>query len=118
MEIDGVSSATHFEVIKIMDYSQPYLALMGLECDFDNQVIINIKRREMIFEVKHLKVISLLDPTEGKKYIEPTRGNDIDNLYNMTTWMDDYVKSTIDGTLSWRSIISFSSDSEEGLEHW
>jgi hypothetical protein len=51
---------------------------------FYNQEIINLKKREMIFEVGDLKVTVLLDPTEGKMYIEPTKGNKIDNLYNMT----------------------------------
>jgi hypothetical protein len=72
----------------------------------------------MIFEVRDLKVTAPLDPTEGKRYIEPARGNDIDNLYNMTAQMDDYVNPTADGALSWRSISSCASDSEEGLEHW
>ena len=60
----------------------------------------------MIFEVGDLKVTAPLDLTEGKRYIEPTKGNKIDNLYNMTTRMDDYVNMTRDGTLSWRSISS------------
>jgi hypothetical protein len=74
--------------------------------------------REMIFEVVDLKVTTRLDPLEGKRYIEPTRGNDIDNLYNMTTQMVDYVKPTANGALSWRSISSCASNSEDGLEHW
>jgi hypothetical protein len=45
----------------------------------------------MIFEVGDLKFITPLDLTEGKRYIEPTRGNQIENLYNMNAWMDDYV---------------------------
>jgi hypothetical protein len=45
----------------------------------------------MIFEVGDLKVTAPLDPSEGKRYIEPSRGNDIDNLYNLTTCMEDYV---------------------------
>jgi hypothetical protein len=77
-----------------------------------------LKRREMIFEVGDLKVTAPLDPTQGNKYIEPARGNDIDNLYNMIVHMDDYVNPTTYGALSWRSIISCASDSEEGLEHW
>jgi hypothetical protein len=32
--------------------------------------------------------------------------------------MDDYVNPNVDGALSWRSISSCASDSEEGLEHW
>jgi hypothetical protein len=74
----------YFEVIEIIDDSQPYHALMGLEWAFYNQEIINLKKREMIFEVGDLKVTVLLDPIEGKRYIEPTKGNKIDNLYNMT----------------------------------
>jgi hypothetical protein len=50
VNIDGVHSVEDFEVIEIVDDSQPYPALMGLEWDFDNQAIINLKRREMIFE--------------------------------------------------------------------
>ena len=50
MNIDGVCSVADFEVIEIVDVSQPYLALKGLEWDFDNQVIIDLKRREMIFQ--------------------------------------------------------------------
>jgi hypothetical protein len=32
--------------------------------------------------------------------------------------MDDYVNPTVDGALSWRSISSCASYSEEGMEHW
>jgi hypothetical protein len=85
VNIDGVRSVADFEVIEIVDDNQPYPTLMGLEWDFDNQVIINLKRREMIFEVGDLKVMTPLDPSKGMRYIEPTRGNDIDNIYNMTT---------------------------------
>jgi hypothetical protein len=42
-----------------------------------------MKKREMIFEVGDLKVITPLDSIEGNRYIEPTKGNKIDNLYNM-----------------------------------
>jgi hypothetical protein len=63
--------------------NQPYLALMGLEWEFDNQAIINLKKREMIFKVGDLKVTTPLDPKEGRRYLESARGEDIDNLYNM-----------------------------------
>jgi len=71
----------------------------------------------MIFEVGDLKLTTLLDLTEGKRYIEPAKGNEIDNLYNMTARMDDYINPTTDGALSWRSISSCALDSKEGLEH-
>jgi hypothetical protein len=37
----------------------------------------------MIFEVGDLKVTAPLDLKKGKRYIEPAKGNKIDNLYNM-----------------------------------
>jgi hypothetical protein len=43
MNIDGVCSVAYFEVNEIVDDSQPYPTLMGLEWEFDNQVIINMK---------------------------------------------------------------------------
>jgi hypothetical protein len=27
--------------------------------------------------------------------VEPTKGKELDNLYNMTAWMDDYVNPTV-----------------------
>jgi hypothetical protein len=36
MSIDGVCSIEKIEVIEIVDDSQPYPSLMGLEWDFDN----------------------------------------------------------------------------------
>jgi hypothetical protein len=91
---------------------------MGLEWSFDNREIINLNRREMIFEFGDIKVIVPLDPIEGKRYIEPTKGIKIYNLYNMIARMDDYVNPNVDGALSWRIISSCYSYSEEGLEHW
>jgi len=116
--IDGVCNITYFEVIDIVDDSKPYPSLMGIEWAFDNQEITNLKRMEIIFEVGDLKVTAPLDTTEGKRYIEPARGNIIEDLYNMTAWMDDYVNPTTNGVLIWRRISSCALDLEEGLEHW
>jgi hypothetical protein len=38
-----------------MDDIKPCPTLMGLEWHFENQKIVNIERREMIFEVGELK---------------------------------------------------------------
>jgi hypothetical protein len=58
-EYRWVHNIADFEVIKIMDDSQPYPTLMGLEWAFENQEIINLKRREMIFEVGDLKFTTI-----------------------------------------------------------
>jgi hypothetical protein len=72
----------------------------------------------MIFEVGKLKVTTPLEPKEGRRYIKPMKGDEIDNLYNMTGRMEDYVNPTIDDALSWISINSCTSNSKAGLENW
>jgi hypothetical protein len=96
LNIDGVRSVANLQVIDIVDDSQPYLAPMGLEWVFYNQTSINLKKREMIFEVGYLRVTTPLDPSKGKRYIEPTRGNDIENLYSMTAQTKDYFNPIVD----------------------
>jgi hypothetical protein len=52
---------------------------------------------------------------EERRYVEPVRKK-IDNLYNMTTCMDDYINPTAYRMLSWISISSCALDLEEKLE--
>jgi hypothetical protein len=47
-------------------------------------------------------VTTPLDPKQGRKYIEPAWGDEIDHLYNMTTRMEYYVNPTADSALIWR----------------
>jgi hypothetical protein len=57
-----VRSVVDFEVIKIVDGSTPYPTLLGLDWEFDNQTIIDLKKRQMVFKVEDLKVTVSLDP--------------------------------------------------------
>ena len=61
VDIDGVSTLVDFEVIEIIDDSNPYLALLGIEWAIDNDVVINLKKRQMTFQGKCLRVIVPLD---------------------------------------------------------
>jgi hypothetical protein len=54
----------------------------------------------MIFEVGELKFTVPLDLKEGRRYIESSKGDEIDNLYNMTVRIYDYVNPTANDTLS------------------
>ena len=99
VNIDGVHSVDDFEVIKIVDNSQSYPTFLGLYWAFDNQLIINQKKREMIFEGGGLKVTSPLNPMEERRYVDPTR-REIENLCNMTMHIDDYINPTMDVALS------------------
>jgi len=72
----------------------------------------------MIFKVGNLKVTAPLDSLEGKRYIEWIRGTDMENLYNLNSWMGDYVDPLTNGVISWRSSSACASDSEAGLDNW
>jgi hypothetical protein len=113
-----VSSLADFEVIEIVDSRTPYPSLLRLYSTFNNQAITDLKKRQMIIEVEDLKVNVSLDPTKGRIYVELVKGKELDNLYNMTAKMDDYVNPSTNGVHSWRSIISCMLDSEEYLENW
>jgi hypothetical protein len=76
--IDGVHNVDDFAVIEIVDNSHPYPSFIGLNLAFDNQAIIKLKKREMIFEGGGLNLIVPLDPMEEIRYVEPTR-NEIAN---------------------------------------
>jgi hypothetical protein len=43
IDLDRVCTKVDFEVIEIVDGTTPYLALLGLDWEFDNQAIINLK---------------------------------------------------------------------------
>jgi hypothetical protein len=47
--------------------TQPYL-----DWEFDNQAIINLKKRKMTFESGEYRVIAPLDPSEGERFVEAT----------------------------------------------
>ena len=65
IDIDGVSTFADFEVIEIIDDSNPYLALLGIEWAMANAAVINLKKRQMVFEGKDFRVILPLDPSQG-----------------------------------------------------
>jgi hypothetical protein len=50
VDLDGVCTMADFEVIEIVDGTTPYPTLLGLDWEFDNQDIINLKTRKMTFE--------------------------------------------------------------------
>jgi hypothetical protein len=120
VDLDGVHTKVDFKVIEIVDGTTPYLALLGLDWAFDNQTIINLKTRKMTFQSGDYRVIAPLYPLEGERFVEPTCLDleEIGQLYRTTAREEDYVNPTIDGVISWHSIISCATDSDTGLENW
>jgi hypothetical protein len=119
VDLYGVCTKSDFEVIEIVDGTTYYPTLLGLDCTFYNQTIINLKTRKMEFESRDYRVIALLDPSEGERFVEPTCLDleEINHLYRTTACTKYYVNPTADGVLSWRSITSCASDSDTRLEN-
>jgi len=122
VDIEGVHAIADFEVIEIVDDSNSYPALLGIDWVFDRDVVINLKKRDMTFEKKELRVIVPLDPTKGVRYIEPVgdyyEENDIEHIYKLTVWNEDWINPMVDGRITWEKDKSCNSDSNEELEHW
>ena len=100
VDLNGVRSLVDFEVIEIIDDSMPYLVLLGIDWAFDNQAIINLKKKTMSFEGNGIQVIGPLDPALGPRYIELVTAEEeahhIDTVYNLTAAHTDYVNPTND----------------------
>ena len=111
---------SNFEVIDILDDTNPYPALFGIDWGIDNQIIINFKKRILTFEYSELRVVALIDLLEGQRYIDPVnnegKGNYLYHIDNIKFARDDYVNPIADGNLSWRIIISCTSYFGEALE--
>jgi hypothetical protein len=71
VNIEGVKTKVDFEVIEIMDESNPYPSLLGIDWAFENNVVLNLKKRKMSFETDTLHVVMPLDPYEGDNIMSP-----------------------------------------------
>lgn len=105
MDIEGVSVLVNFEVIEIVDDSNPYPVLLGIDWATDMNRLINLKKWKMIFEKKLMRVIIPLDLVEGSRYTEPVRDyesdDNLDCIYKITTRDQDWVNPTADGRITW-----------------
>jgi hypothetical protein len=103
VNIKGVKIRVDFEFIKIMDESDPYPALLSIDWAFDNNAVLNLKKRYMSFETNTLHVFAPLDTYEGYMYNEPMDedawSSIIDNIYKIAGHREDYINPTIDGEL-------------------
>ena len=71
IDIQGLCTFAYFEVINIVDDTNPYPTLLGIYWAIDNQTIINFKKRILSFEDNEMRVVSPIDPLEGHRYVEP-----------------------------------------------
>jgi hypothetical protein len=45
VNIEGVKTKAYFEVIEIMDDSDPYPTLLGIDWIFENNIVLNLKKQ-------------------------------------------------------------------------
>ena len=64
VDIEGASVIEDFKMIDIVDGSNPYPALLGIDWATDMNGVINLKRCNMIFEKNSLHIVVPLDPAE------------------------------------------------------
>ena len=64
VEIEWFITYADFKVIDIVDDTNMYPALLGIEWVIDNQTIINFKKRILMFEYSYLWVVAPIDPQE------------------------------------------------------
>jgi hypothetical protein len=104
VDFDGLRTFADFKVIKIVDDNCLYPTLLGIYWTFNNSTVVDLKKRRMTFEGNGLKVISPLDPDEGRRYTRPIREEDctykLENIYKVTTRQHDYINPTVDGNIS------------------
>jgi hypothetical protein len=104
MDINGVRKFVDFEVIEIVDDNCPHPVLLGIDWDFNNSIVVDLKKIRMTFEGDGLRVIGPLDLDEGRRYTEPITEEDhtyeIENMYQLIARHEDYIIPTIDGNLS------------------
>jgi hypothetical protein len=60
--LNGVKTYVDFEVIVILDDTDPYVALSGIDWAYYNDAMLNLKQQHMLFEKDGCRVIQPLDP--------------------------------------------------------
>ena len=73
VELEGMKTYMDFDGIEIIDKGSSYPVLLGIGWVKDNLVMIKFKKRVMTFENYDVQVISPLDPSEGRRYVEPVK---------------------------------------------
>ena len=67
VDVEGLHTSANFEVINIVDDTNPYPALLGIDWAIHNQTIINLKKRVLSFEDEEMRIVSPIDPFEGQR---------------------------------------------------
>ena len=87
VKIEGTSTYANFKGIDIVEDTNMYPALLGIDSGMNKCTIINFKKRSLTFEDDKLWVVALVDPIEGHKYVKKVNneGQDgyLDHIYKI-----------------------------------
>ena len=108
-DITRVNTYVDFKVVDIMGDKYPYPALLGIDWEFENYVVIDLKLETINFKVDGIRFIQPLDSYQGPWFTNPIddeeEPNILDQLYQITAGnREDYINPTTDGSISWRSV--------------
>ena len=79
MEVEGLTTYADIEVIDIVDDTNPYPALLGIDWVVSNQTIINFNKRFLSFKDSEIRVVAPIDLLEGQRYADPVHSEGKDN---------------------------------------
>ena len=73
MEVECIKTYVDFDVIEVVDGGGSYPTILGFGWANENWVVIYFKKHVMTFENRDIGVIALMDPNEGRRYVEPIK---------------------------------------------
>jgi len=122
VDIEAARTKTYIEAIEIVDDSNPYPTLLGIDWATDMNGVINLKKWKLIFEKNSLCIVIPLDPSEGVRYTKPVHDNgsddEMDCIYKIIMHDQDWVNLIANGRISREGIGSCTSDSDKENERW
>lgn len=123
VDIEAASALADFEMIEIVDESNPYLALLGIYWAIDMNGVINLKKWTMSFETKSLHIVVPLYPAKGLHYTQPVPNyeesdDDFNQSYKITVWDHDSINPKSNWRIACDRESYYTLDSDEELEHW
>ena len=66
IDVEGMRTCIDFDVIKAVDGGGSYPMLLGIGWANDSMAMMNFKKWLMTFESQDIRVISPMDPNEGR----------------------------------------------------
>jgi len=105
VDLVGVKTVVDFEVIEIIGEKDPYLALLGIDWNYEKYVVNDLKKETMTLESDGMKFTHPLDPYKGQCYFDSVYNNMeqyvLYQLYKMIAGKNnDYINPTANVSVS------------------